>query len=139
MALGDWGLFSWKSKATQEKEQEEYALWAFPYGQTQRENLEKLLLEVYPKETVATTLIPFLTCKELYEGIVKKSGSRNDAIETLINSVKRYKQILKKKDMTTYIAFVLADADIDESCVYPTADEIRATALELDKLKNESR
>jgi len=137
MALGEWGMFSWKSKATQEREQEDYALWAFPHGEKQRENLEKLLLEVYPRETVPTTLIPFLTCKELYEGVLKKTGSREEAIETLINNVKKYKQIIKKKNMTTYIAFVLADAGIDESCEYPTADEIRASAQELEKLRKD--
>ena len=135
MALGEFSIFTWKSRATQEREQEEYALWAFPHGQKQRDNLEKLLLEVYPKETVPTTLIPFLTCKELYESVLKKAGSRDLAVETLINNVKKYKQIIKKKNMTTYIALVLADADIDELCEYPSADDIRSRALAFDELR----
>ena len=138
MALGEYTLFTWKSKATQEKEQEEYAKWAFPYGEKQRDKLQALLLSVYPKESIPTTLIPFLTCKELYEGIMKKSTSRDEALDVMINKQKKYKRIIRKKDMTTYIALVLADADIDEQCEYPSADEIRARAHELDSFRKDS-
>ena len=139
MALGEFTLFTWKSKATQQKEQEEYAMWAFPYGQTQRDNLEKLLLEVFPKETIPTTLIPFLTCKELFEGVLKNAGSHEAAADTLINKQKKYKQIIRKKNMTTYIALVIADAQIDEKCEYPSADEVHTRALELEKLRNDKK
>ena len=133
MALGEFSLFSWKSRATQEREQEEYAKWAFPFGEKQRERLEALLLAVFPKESVTATLISFLTCKELYEGVLKKSDSVDDAVNTLINKHKRYKRILRKKDMPSYIALVLADADVDENCEYPDADEIREQAQEIEK------
>ena len=135
MSLGESGIFTFKSRATQEKESEEYAIWAFPYGQLQRDNLEKLLLEIYPKETIPTTLVPFLTCKELYEGALKKTGTVDLAINTMINKQKQYKLIIRKKTMTTYLALVLADALIDEKCEYPSADEIRTRAQELELLK----
>ena len=139
MALGNFSsLFTWKSKAAQEKEQEEYAGWAFPYGDKQREKLQVLLLALYPKESIPTTLIPFLTCKELYEGILKKVSSCNEAVDTMINEQKKYKSIIKKKDMATYVALVLADAEIDERCEYPSADEIRARAQELKNHRSES-
>jgi len=136
MALGEYQIFAWKSKATQQREQEEYEKWAFPYGEKQRENLQTLLLSVYPKESVPTTLIPFLTCKELYEDLLKKS-SRDETVDTLINKQKKYKRIIKKQDMTTYIALVQADAGIDESCEYPSADDIRERAQQLEILRRE--
>ena len=136
MALGKNHMFSWKSKGTWEKEQTEYEEWAFPYGQKQRDNLQALLLEVFPKETVPTTLIPFLTCKELF-GMARKSMSPDMAVDTLINSQKKYKRIIRQKEMPTYVAFVLADAEIDENANYPSADEIRARAVELEKLRRE--
>ena len=135
MALGEFTLFTWKSRATQQKEQEDYAKWAFPYGERQREKLQALLLSVYPKESIPTTLIPFLTCKELYESILKKSGSRDETVDVMLNKQKKYKRIIKKKDMATYIALVQADAEIGEECRYPEADEIRARAEKLEKLK----
>jgi len=132
MALGDFNLFTWKSRATQEKEREEYALWAFPFGQKQRDNLEALLSEVYPKVAVSMTLVPFLTCKELYERSLKKTGSTDAAIKDLMVSQRKYKMVVKSKDMATYIACVLADAEIDELCQYPSADYIRERARELE-------
>ena len=124
-------MFSWKSKETQEKEQEEYARWAFPFGQNQRDNIEKLLKELFPKDMAAMTLISFLTCKELYENAMKRNGSRGEAIAQIINEQRKYRQIIKKKDIASYIAIVIADADIDELCEYPAAEEILASAQKI--------
>ena len=135
MALGEFNLFTWKSKSAREKEQREYAVWAFPHGQKQRENLEVLLKELFPKGAASTSLISFLTCKELYDGALEDNGSRDNAVFELINTQKKYKQIIDKRNMTAYIALVLADADVDESCEYPSADAIRAHTTELEKLR----
>jgi len=137
MALDDFNMFSWKNRATQQKEQEEYARWAFPYGQQQRDNLEILMRSLYPKESLPSMLIPFLTCKELYEGYLKTGGSSEEAIKTLMNKTRKHKHLVKKKNLTTYAALVLADAVLDNQCTYPSADEIRAWAQELEKLRTD--
>jgi hypothetical protein len=134
--LGEWQLLTWKSRATQKKEATEYELWAFPYGELQRERLTKLLLEVFPKETIPTTLVPFLTCRELYETMCKNT-SPDLAIDNLINDMKKYKRIIKKKDMTTFLAVVLANATLDENVNYPSAEEIRSKAASLDALRRD--
>jgi len=136
MALGENPIFSWKSKAAKKKEQAAYEKWAFPYGQAQQDNLQALLLAVFPKESIPTTLIPFLTCKELFE-MALENRTTDMAIDTLINSQKKYKRIIKQKDMPTYIALVLADAAVDETANYPSAEEIHAHAEELEKLRRE--
>jgi len=137
MALNDFNLFSWKSREAQQKEQTEYARWAFPYGQQQRDELEKLMRSLYPKESIPSMLVPFLTCKELYEGYLKSTGSSEEAIKTLLNKTRKHKHLVKKKNLTTYAALVLADAVSDSQCTYPSADEIRAWAQELEKLRND--
>jgi len=139
MALGENQIFQWKSKATQAKELEEYEKWAFPYGEKQRENLEKLLLEMHPRQKIAMLLIPFLTCKELYEGVLKKYGSRDAAVDMLVNQQRKYKGIIKKKEMTTYLALVLADAEIDESCQYPQAETVIARVKEIESLRRDGK
>jgi len=133
MALGEFGIFSFKSKAAQEKEQEEYALWAFPHGQSQRDNLEKLLKELFPKDNTAMALISFLTCKELYGTALKSNESSDEAIDTVISEQRKYKHVLKRKEVAMYIALAIADADIDEQCEYPAADEIRTHAEDIER------
>ena len=128
MALGEWNVFSWKSKSQQQQDQDDYEKWAFPYGQKQRERLVKLLLELFPKENEATTLIPFLTCKELFEKICKTPDMADTAISKMLNDVKKYKRIIRKKDMPTYVALVVADSRIDAECDYPTAQQIKNMA-----------
>ena len=124
MALGDWSIFSWKSKTQQQQEQVDYEKWAFPYGQKQREKLVKLMLEIYPKENEATTLIPFLTCKELFGKLCKTPDMFDEAIGKMLTDVKKYKRIIRKKDMPMYVALVVADSRIDEDCNYPTAQQV---------------
>jgi len=135
MGFFDSHLFSAKSKATQQQEQEAYEIWAFPHGQKQRDNLQSLLYALFPKQTAPTTLIAFLTCKELYESELKKCGTREAAIDMMISKHNKFRQMVKKKDLALYIALVIADADIDDRCQYPTADEIRARVQETQRGK----
>ncbi|MCL2401059.1 MAG: hypothetical protein FWC90_00300 [Oscillospiraceae bacterium] len=138
MALSDYPILQWKRKAVMKKEQEEYEKWAFPYGEKQRENLQALLLAVFPKENAYTTMVPFLTCKELYETAMKNNDESSVAvIDLLINKQKKYKMIIKKKDMPAYIALVLADSLIDERAEYPSAAEIVERTKELEKMRRD--
>ena len=137
--LGEFTMFSWKSRAKQQEEQTQYEKWAFPYGEKQRENLVALLKELYPREDMAMVLVPFLTCKELYDTALKNNRSRTGAVDVLINDYKKYKRIIKKTEMTTYLAVVLADSDLEENAVYPSADEIRESVKELDKQKRDEK
>ncbi|NLV50233.1 MAG: hypothetical protein GXY20_06010 [Clostridiales bacterium] len=125
MALGDINLFSWKSKEQQKQEMETYEKWAFPFGQAQRDKLVKLMLELFPKESEPTVLIPFLTCKELYCKLAKTPDQADYAINKLLTDIKKYKRIIRKRDMPTYVALVSADQKVDENLEYPTAQQIR--------------
>jgi len=134
MALGEFKWFQWKSKKQLEKEAQQYAAWAFPHGDIQREKLTALFKELKPKEAVEIILASFLTCKELYEDALEDSESREDAVKRSMNSIRGYSQLVKKDDATMYLAVVLADADIDELCEYPSVEEIRVRIQELNEL-----
>lgn len=134
--LGENPILTWKSKAQQKKEAEEYAKWAFPYGEAQREKLLALLFEVFPKESEPTVLVPFLTCKELFEGALTKTGNEDSAIEVLVTDVKKYKRIIPKKNMPMYIAFVLADRSAGAELDYPSADWVREKAALIEEFRD---
>ena len=134
MALGEFRLFQFKSKEQREKEQKEYAAWAFPFGDLQKTNLTALLAELKPKESGQILMFSFLTCKELYKNNVDDPDTREAVIRKVLSSAKRYKQIIKGSDMSMYLAVVLADDEIDEMCEYPSADEIRVSMQEIDAI-----
>lgn len=136
MALDEIPILTWKSKKKRAKEMADYEKWAFPYGEQQRENLIALLLEVFPGETVPTTMIPFLTCKELFD-TAQETREHDDAIDAMINRQISYKKIIRKKDMATYLALVLVDAQVDETLQYPSADEVRKRAAMLEQLRRD--
>jgi len=135
MALGEFKLFQFKSRKQIEKEEQEYALWAFPYGDIQRERLCALIRELYPKASVPLHLASFLTCKELYEGVLKDTGSSEEAIDKMINTIKKYGELIRKNEMPMFLALVLADAEVDENNEYPPAEAIRIKTQELMEMK----
>ena len=135
MALGDWNLFTWKSKSTAEKEAQEYEKWAFPYGKEQQEKLQRLLLEAFPKESVPTTLIPYLTCKELFTNKCKSPSDYDMAIAELLK-MKKYKRLIRKGEMPLYLAFVLADYGVGSDIEYPSLSDIMKKADELRELSD---
>ena len=134
MASGVSSWFTWKDKATREREEREYAAWAFPYGQDQRDNLEALLTGVFPSARKPMPLVQFLTCREMYEGALEKTGSCDAAINEMIVARGRYKHIIGKKELPALIAVVLANSEIDERCIYPSVDEVKLRALEIENL-----
>jgi len=138
MALGEFRLFQFKSRDQREKEEREYAVWAFPYGEIQRENLTALIQELNPKAFMQLYLTSFLTCKELYERTLENTESRENAIDKMLNEIRSYNQLIKMKEMPMFLALVLADEEIDESCEYPSADEIRASIQELESKRKVS-
>jgi len=135
MALGEIKLFQFKSKKQQEKEDKQYAEWAFPYGDLQRDNLTALVKELNPKASTQITLASFLTCKELYEDVLENSESPSNAAEKMLKVVKNYSQLIKTKEMPFYLALVLADKKIDENCIYPPKEEIEKQINELELIR----
>jgi len=139
MALGEFKLFQMKSKKQREKEEREYAAWAFPFGDLQRENLTTLVKELKPKESPQICLASFLTCKELFDNVLEEAESYDAAVDKMINGIVSYGQLIKKDEMPFYLALVLADAKVDEKCEYPSADEIRASVQDITDLKIKSK
>ena len=139
MALGDTRLFQFKSKAARDKEQFEYERWAFPRGKEQRGKLEALMRELNPKGRIEFMMVGFLTCKELYDRYLEQYGSSERALAYIINEEKDYTQIVDRNELTKTLALVLADCELGESNEYPSADEIRARAGELDNLRRKRR
>jgi len=135
MALGEMKMFQFKSREQLKEEEEEYALWAFPHGEKQRENLCALIKELAPRKNAQSSLISFLTCKELYEKALKKPDSKHDIANHMLNVIKGYQQLVKPTEMPMYLALVMADAEVDESCEYPPADEMSARIQEFEKLR----
>jgi len=135
MALGEFKLFNFKSKQQRDKEEREYAAWAFPHGDAQREKLAELMRELRPKEPPQMLMFSYLTCKELYKNQFEESKSSEDAIVRFLGASKSYKQLIKRDDLCTYLAVVLADAEVDEECLYPDADVIRTRASQLEELR----
>ena len=135
MALGDIQWLQWKSKSTRERDEQEYAQWAFPFGDAQKEKIALCLKELFPKEDPSVSLVCFLTAKEIISRVYQIyniDAHRTFALQSINKDLKRYKRLFRPKETNViYCALALADLDITHELNYPSADELRVTADEL--------
>ena len=135
--LGEIQWLSFKGKKQQQREQEEYNLWAFPYGQAQQDALRARLKELFPKEDPRFALICVLTTKEIFSDVVQEgyySPEYHDlALNIIRKDLKRYRRLFRKGTSTTYMALGMADKEIGPELQYPTKEELLATAKHLDE------
>ena len=129
MALGEIQWLQFKNKKTRERDEREYAEWAFPYGKEQQDKVTALLKELDPKESSKVALVCLLTAKELYERvaqIIDMPQHRDYAYKCLAKDFKRYKSIFKNLEKRAiYCTLGRIDLNMTEELNYPTADEIR--------------
>ena len=133
MAKDPFNLFRFRSKKQQEKEMREYAAWAFPYGQAQRERIANLLSQLVPKEDAAIAMVIFLTGKEAFcdrEGDWEEGVERNPLLDAA-DALRRSGMRVNKQHVPLYLALILADSQVDEELRYPEAGELLDMARKL--------
>ena len=134
MGFADW--FTFKSAKQREKEAKMYARWAFPYGEAQREKLTQLMGELMPKENPKAAMAIFLMGRQAYRGAydddpedlqARDESQKMAALDRLLETqlFGKYRKLLPY-----YKSLVLADADVDETLNYPSAEELRRRAEE---------
>ena len=133
--IADW--FSFKTPKQRAKEQRQYDRWAFPYGQEQKEKVMNLVRELLPKEDPKAAVAIFLKGRQAYLGSFK-DDEEDLAERTEADKMASLDYILKsqlfgryKKFIPYYKVLVLADAQVDETLNYPSAEELRRRAEEL--------
>ena len=114
MGFTDW--FTFRTKEQKQAEARQYARWACPYGDAQREKL---------------------TGREAYQGGIREPGDEPDTAtveEKRIRAAKKLRRSLQGRigiEMARYIALIEADAQVDETLNYPTPDALMAAGDEL--------
>ena len=128
-------LFPWltfKSKEQRKKEEEAYAVWAFPYGTAQQEKIRSLLQELLPREDTALAMMCFLLGKEAYcDKYEENLDPRRDPLADAAFALRSGGFRCKKQDLALYLALIVADARVDEGLAYPSAEELRGAAQQL--------
>ncbi len=128
-----------KSPQQRAKEAKRYDKWAFPYGIKQKEKIEELLRELLPEEKGKMAMLVYLQGKQGYTGGNAAEGKpprdcspekriyyAQWAMETTLRGKLR-------KRMPRYLALIIADQKVDETMQYPTVEELRQQAAELEQ------
>ena len=137
MGFGEW--FTFKSAKQRAREEKQFARWAFPYGQPQKEKVTELIRQLLPKEDPKAALAVFLMGREAVRGSFK-DDPEDLAERTEKNKMAALDQTLQtqlfgryKKFIPYYKVLVLADLEVDETLNYPSAEELRRWAEALMK------
>lgn len=126
MGFTDW--FAFRTKAQKQAEARQYAHWACPYGEEQRQKLTALLAVILPQEGAQLGMTCYLTGREAYHGGTQPPDAANtpDTVaEKRIRAAKKLRRLLQGRvgvEMARYLALIEADAQVDERLCYPTPD-----------------
>ena len=124
---------TFKSKKQQEREEKEYARWAFPYGELQQSMIRSLLAELFPKRDQSIAMANYLTAREIFldrYGDFEEDPDFDPVVKTKAHLI-RNRALVPREDITLYLVLLAADAAVDETLAYPTAAELRRKAEEL--------
>lgn len=136
-SIADW--FTFKTAKQRARDERNFARWAFPYGDAQKDKILQLIQELMPKEDPKAALSVFLMGRQAYRGSFRDDPedlaertqqNKMDALDAVLANqlFGRY-----KKFIPCYKVLVLADLEVDETLNYPTAEELRHRAEELMK------
>ena len=136
--MGIMDLFTIKSPEEEAEDSRRYDRWAFPYGEAQKEAVKELLRQLLPKEDLRTALAVYLIGREGYRGSYQKEErtdlrSREQRLQDANRALRR--QLVGgrlRKLLPTYMAVILADLEVDEQLQYPSTEELRRRAQELE-------
>ena len=136
-SIAEW--FTFKTAKQRAREEKQYARWAFPYGDAQKEIVTGLIRELLPQEDPKAALALFLMGRQAYRGSFQ-DDPEDLAERTEADKMAALDRMLEtqlfgryKKFIPYYKVLVLADLDVDESLNYPSAAELRRWAEELMK------
>ena len=135
MDIADW--LGMKSREQEEREFQAFSENSFPYGQPQRDKVEELLSQLFPKEKKQFTMMLFLLGKQYYHGYGLRNEqdyqgyTQEERLNIAAKSLNRQLTGKHRKSLTTYLALIAADAQVDENLLYPTVQEIQEQARAL--------
>lgn len=136
-SIADW--FTFKTAKQRARDERNFARWAFPYGDAQKDKILQLIQELMPKEDPKAALSVFLMGRQAYRGSFRDDPedlaertqqNKMDALDAVLANqlFGRY-----KKFIPCYKVLVLADLEVDETLNYPSVAELRRRAEELMK------
>ena len=124
MGFTDW--FAFRTKAQKQAEARQYAHWACPYGEEQRQKLAALLAVILPQEGAQLGMTCYLVGREAYHGGTQPldAATAPDTVaEKRIRAAKKLRRLLQGRigiEMARYLALIEADAQVDERLCYST-------------------
>lgn len=118
------GLFDMRSKEEKQKQYEAYSKLIFPYGEAQRDKVQALLADMFPKQRLKYLMMHYILIKENMIG--EKGLSREEAFKI----VNKKKMIKVTPELEEGIKKLLAvDLAIDENLQYPLAADLLGETL----------
>lgn len=133
--IADW--FTFKTAKQRARDEKNFARWAFPYGQAQKEKILQIIKELLPKEDPKAALSVFLMGRQAYRGSFR-DDPEDLAERTQQDQMDALDQILRnqlfgryKKFIPYYKVLVLADLEVDETLNYPSVEELRRQAEQM--------
>ena len=129
-------FFAIKTPRQRKEEERIYGLWAFPYGQAQKEKVGELLKALLPKEDKGMALAIYLMGREGYRNDCPLKEPAEPAEDPLAAAAGALRSALPRNlrnQIPLYLALIEADAKVDANLNYPAAEALEETAAALQR------
>ncbi len=129
-------FFAIKTPRQRREEERIYGLWAFPYGEAQKEKVGQLLKALLPREDKGMALAIYLMGREGYRNdcpLKEPTEPGEDPFAAAAGALRSALPRNLREQIPLYLALIEADAGVDENLNYPTAETLRETAATLQR------
>ena len=120
------GLDFFKSKEEKERENKVYSLMVFPYGDRQKEKIQKILQELFIDQTSESLMYNYIVTKQKIENLDIYSLSKEEKIELLSDLNAHY--ITYDNDASLYLVLADCDLKINKELNYPSINSLTLKA-----------
>ena len=121
-------FFEIKTLRQKKLEQQQYNMWAFPYGREQLRLVNDLILELMPDEK-KTGMAVYLLGREAFQ-----TAKNEDPCVAACRTMKSQLPGKHAKKRYLFLALILADAVENENLQYPDAETLREEARCLEEI-----
>lgn len=113
-------MFDFKSKEQRQEEANLFFERLFPYGLNQREALENVLKQLFPKHNSVSVIYHYIDAKDKL-----LRNSKNEGFTMALKSLKKLKPKLSDAELRELLLLMKLELEITDMSEFPTAESIR--------------
>ena len=113
-------MFDFKSKEERQKDADQFFERLFPFGIQQREFLENILKQLFPKHNIVNVLSHCIDAKDKL-----LLNRKNQGMDDALKSIEKLKPSLSEDELSDLFTLMKLELELDDMDDYPKYTDVR--------------